>query len=104
MRNFTPTRRTMMLGTLATSLAVALPRAIAQHAPDLSTLKPGQFIWTPERAPAGPVVVLVSIPDVIRNREQVLQQAVNGDAMPLGNETGMTTAERAALGAFLAEH
>ena len=63
MRNFTPTRRTMMLGTLATSLAVALPRAIAQHAPDLSTLKPGQFIWTPERAPAGPVVVLVSIPD-----------------------------------------
>ena len=26
-------------------------------------LKPGQFTWTPERAPSGPVVVLVSIPD-----------------------------------------
>ncbi len=63
MRDFTLTRRAVMLGTLATPLAVALPRAIAQDAPDLSKLKPGQFIWTPERAPAGPVVVLVSIPD-----------------------------------------
>lgn len=49
-------------------------------------------------------VVLVSITDLLRNRQQVLQQAVHGDAMPLGNETGMTEDERAALGAFLAEH
>jgi len=49
-------------------------------------------------------VVLTSIPDLVRNGAQVLQQAVNGDAMPLGNETGMTGAERAALGAFLAGH
>jgi uncharacterized membrane protein len=46
-------------------------------------------------------VVLLTIDDVVRNREQVLAQAVNGDAMPLGNETEMTMAERAALGAFL---
>ncbi len=56
-------RRTVMLGTLAVPLAAAFPRAIAQEAPDLSTLKPGQFLWTPDRAPSGPVVVVVSIPD-----------------------------------------
>lgn len=63
MRDLTLTRRALMLGTLATPFAAALPRAIAQDAPDLSKLKPGEFIWTPERAPEGPVVVLVSIPD-----------------------------------------
>ena len=30
-----------------------------------------------------------------------MAQAVNGDAMPLGNETGMTEEERRKLGAFL---
>jgi uncharacterized membrane protein len=46
-------------------------------------------------------VVLVSIDDVVLNKEQVLAQAVHGDAMPLGNESGITDRERAALGAFL---
>ena len=32
---------------------------------------------------------------------QILQQAVNTEAMPLGNETGMTAADRAALGAWI---
>ena len=32
-----------------------------------------------------------------------MAQAVNGDAMPLGNETGMTDDERQKLGAWLAE-
>jgi uncharacterized membrane protein len=49
-------------------------------------------------------VVLVSIDDLVTHKEQVIAQAVQGDAMPLGNETEMTTAERAALGAFLAGH
>ena len=49
-------------------------------------------------------VVLVSIDDLVRNREQVIAQTVHGDAMPLGNETAMTEQERAALGAFLAGH
>jgi len=30
-----------------------------------------------------------------------MAQAVNSTTMPLGNETGMTTAERQQLGAFL---
>lgn len=63
MRDFMLTRRAVMLGTLTTPLAAALPRAIAQDAPDLERLKPGQFIWGPERAAFGPVVVLVSLPD-----------------------------------------
>jgi hypothetical protein len=63
MRDFTPTRRTLLLGTLTVPLAASFPHAVAQDAPDLSKLKPGQFVWTPERAPSGPVVVLVSIPD-----------------------------------------
>ena len=49
-------------------------------------------------------VVLLTVDDVIRNKEQVLAQAVNGNAMPLGNETEMTDQERAELGAFLKEH
>ena len=32
-------------------------------APLTSALKPGDYVWHPELAPAGPVVVLVSLPD-----------------------------------------
>ena len=32
-------------------------------APLTSVLKPGDYVWHPELAPAGPVVVLVSLPD-----------------------------------------
>ena len=63
MREFRLSRRTAMLGSLALPFAAAFPSAIAQDAPDLAKLKPGQFTWNPERAPTGPVVVLVSIPD-----------------------------------------
>jgi hypothetical protein len=39
------------------------PDAIAQDTViDPATLKPGEFQWQPQRAPEGPVVVLVSIP------------------------------------------
>jgi hypothetical protein len=63
MHEFTVTRRSILLASVAAPLAIAFPRAIAQEAPDLPKMKPGQFTWTPERAPSGPVVVLVSIPD-----------------------------------------
>ena len=56
------TRRLFVSGSLASPL-VALPFAFAQQQPvDPATLKPNQFQWQPERAPNGPVVVLVSIP------------------------------------------
>lgn len=46
-------------------------------------------------------IVLTSLDDLLRNRDLVLTHAVRSDAMPLGNETGMTTDERRTLGAFL---
>ncbi|MBK8750386.1 MAG: L,D-transpeptidase family protein [Candidatus Competibacteraceae bacterium] len=30
---------------------------------DAATLKPGEFTWHPERAPSGPVVIIVSVPE-----------------------------------------
>lgn len=57
------TRRSMLLASVAVPIAAGFPHAIAQDAPDHAKLRPGQFIWTPERAASGPVVVLVSIPD-----------------------------------------
>jgi hypothetical protein len=30
---------------------------------DIASLKPGQFTWHPERSPAGPVAIIVSIPE-----------------------------------------
>jgi uncharacterized membrane protein len=46
-------------------------------------------------------VVLGSIADIRKHAAQIMVQAVNGDTMPLGNETGMTREERDKLGAFL---
>ena len=49
-------------------------------------------------------VMLDTVEGLRRHAQQVLAQAVDGKAMPLGNETGMTDAERAALGAFLRQN
>ncbi len=46
-------------------------------------------------------VVFGSVADIRSHADQIMAQAVNGDAMPLGNETGMTEEERRKLGAFL---
>lgn len=48
-------------------------------------------------------VVLTSADLVRRHAPQIIAQAVQGRAMPLGNETGMTEDERAALGAWIAQ-
>jgi uncharacterized membrane protein len=55
-----------------------------------------------EAPPKG--VVLGTLDDVLRQKDAVLVQAVYGNAMPLGNETGMTRAERDQLGAWLLRH
>lgn len=46
-------------------------------------------------------VHLESLDDLRRYSDLVMAQAVHSDAMPLGNETGMTQAERDRLGAWL---
>lgn len=51
-------------------------------------------------APKG--VGLESIADMKRHAQSILQQTVQTDAMPLGNQTKMTPAEREALGRWIA--
>jgi len=46
-------------------------------------------------------VVLESIDDLRRFRQQVFEQAVRATKMPLGNETSMTQEERAILGRWI---
>jgi hypothetical protein len=53
-------RRTIIAGLGGGLLA---PAAIAQTLKDIRDLKPGEFTWHPERSPAGPVAIIVSIPD-----------------------------------------
>ena len=43
--------------------AAATPAATAPDVRDAVTLKPGEFTWHPERAPSGPVVIIVSVPE-----------------------------------------
>ena len=47
-------------------------------------------------------VMLDTIEGIRKNKAQILAQAVQGNAMPLGNETGITALERARLGAWIA--
>jgi hypothetical protein len=42
--------------------ATATP-ATSPDVRDAATLKPGEFTWHPERAPSGPVVIIVSLPE-----------------------------------------
>jgi uncharacterized membrane protein len=46
-------------------------------------------------------VVLTSVADIRRHGPEILEQAVLGDSMPIGNETRMTVEERQRLGAFI---
>ena len=49
--------------TGAIGLGLMAPAAVAQTLKDIRDLKPGEFTWHPERSPAGPVAIIVSIPD-----------------------------------------
>jgi hypothetical protein len=58
-------RRAIVFGLAATPVALFAPDLVAlqDDGIDPKKLKPGQFVWKPERAPEGPLVVVVSIPD-----------------------------------------
>ncbi len=52
------------LGSAAVAAARWLKPAWAEaEVEDVRDLKPGQFVWYPERAEAGPVAIVVSLPD-----------------------------------------
>ena len=83
-------RRALVFGGSAAALAFT---AIAEEALlDITKLKPGEFTWHPERAPAGPVAVVVSIPQqrvhVYRNGVRIAVSTCStgkpGHATPTG--------------------
>jgi uncharacterized membrane protein len=51
------------------------------------------------RAPAG--VLLETVPQIAANAARIMTQVVVTRAMPLGNETGMTDAERDRIAAWI---
>jgi L,D-transpeptidase catalytic domain len=69
-----------------------LGREVAALAP---ALKPGDYVWRPEVAPAGPVVILVSLPDqllyVYRNGVRIGRSTVSTGKPGKSTPTGMFT-------------
>ena len=59
------TRRSA-IALLGLGMGLCISRVLAQDGgssgDDIDSLQPGQFIWHPERAPKGPVAIIVSIP------------------------------------------
>ncbi len=78
----------------ADALGIAQTRCAACHA-----AKPADRTFS--EPPKG--VILDSLDNLRRHKAMILVQAVNNNAMPLGNKTGMTAEERAKLGAWLAK-
>src|ERR1700730_4648703 len=64
-------------------------------APFTPTLKPGDYVWHPEVSPAGPVVVLVSLPDqilhVYRNGVRIGRSTVSTGKPGKRTPTGVFT-------------
>jgi hypothetical protein len=63
--------------------------------PFTRALKPGDYVWHPEVSPAGPVVVLVSIPDqimyVYRNGVRIGRSTISSGKPGKGTPTGVFT-------------
>jgi hypothetical protein len=79
-------------GLLAHASSFTKGRAVA---PFTSALKPGDYIWHPEISPAGPVIVLVSLPDqtlyVYRNGVRIGRSTVSTGAKGHRTPTGVFT-------------
>jgi uncharacterized membrane protein len=80
--------------TDADALAIAQVRCSSCHA-----AKPSDDTFS--EPPKG--VILGSLDELRRHKAQIVVQAINNNAMPLGNKTEMTDEERAKLGAWLAK-
>lgn len=92
----TPPARPSFSGEVTDSeaLAIAEARCSSCHA-----TKPSDTTFAePPKS-----VILGSVEDLRRHKAQILVQAINNSAMPLGNKTKMTDEERAKLGAWLAK-
>jgi L,D-transpeptidase catalytic domain len=87
---------------IAISFLFAAPESRAQGhtkgrpvASTAATLKPGDYVWHPEVSPAGPVVVLVSLPDqilyVYRNGVRIGHSTVSSGKAGKQTPTGVFT-------------
>ena len=57
-------RRAVLRGTAAaTIMGVTGFEVISLAAREVAKMRPGEFIWAPEKSPSGPVAIIVSIPD-----------------------------------------
>ena len=56
-------RRLMAFGGAACAGVLSIGAAFAGKVANIAALKPGDFIWRPDLAPVGPVVVVVSLPE-----------------------------------------
>lgn len=93
-------RRNALAGLLGTvAFGIGSPRfstaALAQQLRDIHQLKPGQFVWHPERAPDGPVSIIVSLPDqlvhVYRNGVRIGVSTCSTGKPGHGTPTGVFT-------------
>ena len=76
-------------------------KIVSTHCVMCHQAKPTHEAFKGGEPPKG--VVLNTVDGLKKNAQQVMLQAVQGRAMPLGNETGMKDEERAKLGAYLAQ-
>jgi L,D-transpeptidase catalytic domain len=64
-----------------------------QVPPSVEKLKAGEFVWEPERAPAGPVLIVVSVPDqvahVYRNGVRIARTSVSTGRLGHPTPTGV---------------
>ncbi|HEY2774861.1 MAG TPA: L,D-transpeptidase [Candidatus Binatia bacterium] len=92
---------TASLNFLLFSGLISVPPAGAAHtkgrevAPLAPEFKPGDYVWKPEASPAGPVVVIVSIPEqtmfVYRNGVRIGRSTVSTGAKGHATPTGVFT-------------
>jgi hypothetical protein len=83
-------------GIGATGLSALLRSGFAQQVyKEVDELKPGEFTWHPERSPAGPVAVVVSVPDqrvhVYRNSIRIAISTCSTGAPGHSTPTGVFT-------------
>ena len=111
------THPVIVVGTLAALLAAAtmtIPKAAAAGPPvtygQVRTILDARCTGCHATKPtlpgilAPPKGVIFDTPaDVVANKERIFIQSVHTKAMPLGNLTGMTDDERAALGRWIAQ-
>jgi hypothetical protein len=93
-------RREFLTTSIALLLASPFGRAASftkgrEVAPMPKQLKPGDYVWHPEISPAGPVVIIVSIPDqqlfVFRNGVRIGRSTVSTGAKGHSTPTGVFT-------------